>query len=163
MRIGLISDTHGYLDARALAALEGVDLVLHAGDVGSVAVLDGLRALAPVQAVRGNNDDKIGGLGLPFSLDLELEGHHLHLVHRLQDARPPTGTDIVVTGHSHVTVAERRGAILYVNPGAAGRAGFHSLQTVALLDLGPDRVDASIVELGPRLGQTPPHRSTASR
>ena len=163
MRIGLISDTHGYLDARALAALEGVDLVLHAGDVGSVAVLEGLRALAPVQAVRGNNDDKIGGLGLPFSLDLELEGHHLHLVHRLQDASPPPGTEVVVTGHSHVALAERRGAILYVNPGAAGRAGFHRLQTVALLELAPDGAEAAIVELGPRLAQTPPRRPTAPR
>src|SRR5437762_1613297 len=128
MRAGLISDTHGYIDPRALAALAGVDLILHAGDVGSLAVLEALAAIAPVHAVRGNNDEKLGGLGLPFSLDLTLAGHDIHLVHQLADARPKGGTVVVVTGHSHQGVVERRGNVLYVNPGAAGRTGFHRIQ-----------------------------------
>src|SRR5437764_3677428 len=106
MLVGLISDTHCYLDPRALAALVGVDVVLHAGDVGSLAVLEALAAIAPVHAVRGNNDDKLGGLGLPFALDLTLAGHSIHLVHQLPDARPKAGTVVVVTGHSHRAVVE---------------------------------------------------------
>src|SRR6266498_6026467 len=118
MRAGLISDTHGYLDPRALAALAGVDLILHAGDVGSVAIIEALSAIAPVHAVRGNNDDKLGGLGLPFALDLTLEAQAIHLVHQLADARPGPETRVVVTGHSHRALIERRGDVLYVNPGA---------------------------------------------
>src|SRR5436309_15576188 len=113
MLAGLISDTHGYLDPRALAALAGVDVILHAGDVGSLGVLEALATIAPVHAVRGNNDDKLGGLGLPFALDLTFEGHLFHLVHQLADARPGPATRAVVTGHSHRTLIEPRGGVLY--------------------------------------------------
>src|SRR5438552_10834984 len=131
MRAGVISDTHGYLDPRALAALAGADVILHGGDVGTLAVIEALAAIAPVHAVRGNNDDKLGGLGLPFALDLTLEGQSVHLVHQLADARAGPETRAVITGHSHRALVDRRGGVLYVNPGAAGRAGFHRLQTVA--------------------------------
>ena len=104
MRVGLISDTHGYLDPRALAALAGVDVILHAGDVGSPAIIEALSTIAPVHAVRGNNDEKLGGLGLPFALDLTLEGHSIHLIHQIADARPGPETRAVVAGHSHRAV-----------------------------------------------------------
>src|SRR5207244_9181943 len=99
MLIGLIADTHGYLDPRVPRALEGVDLILHAGDIGAEGVLAALERVAPVTAVAGNNDAKLAQLGLPLRVDLNLEGFKLHLVHRLIDAAPDSGTRIVVYGH----------------------------------------------------------------
>ncbi|HEY7270876.1 MAG TPA: metallophosphoesterase family protein, partial [Dehalococcoidia bacterium] len=83
MLIGVVSDTHGYYDARLGPALAGVELILHAGDVGSLEVLARLGEMAPVVAVRGNNDDKVGGLGLPLTQDIEAGGAPIHLVHQL--------------------------------------------------------------------------------
>ena len=151
MLVGVIADTHGYVDPRIDAAFRGVDAIVLAGDVGGAHVLDALRAIAPLHAVYGNNDEKLGGLGLPFIDDVTLDGVRVHIVHQLPHARPPDGTDVVVYGHSHRTLIEQRGEMLYVNPGAAGRAGFHRLQTVALLRLARGSVlGAEIVELGSR-------------
>lgn len=151
MLIGLIADTHGYVDPRLASAFDGVEAIVHAGDVGGAAVLDALRAIAPLHAVYGNNDEKLCGLGLPFRLDLALGGVRMHLVHQLPHATPPPDAQVVVFGHSHRALIETRGAMLYVNPGAAGRAGFHRLQTVALLRLERGGVsEGRIVELGAR-------------
>jgi len=156
MLVGVISDTHGYVDPRLDAAFRGVDAIVHAGDVGGAHVLDALRAIAPpasrpLHAVYGNNDEKLGGLGLPFIADFTLGGVRFHLVHQLPHARPPEGTQAVVFGHSHKALVEDRGGVFYVNPGAAGRAGFHRVQTVALLRITRGRVrHARIVEPGPR-------------
>jgi len=156
MLVGVISDTHGYVDPRLAAAFRGVDAIVHAGDVGGAHVLDALRAIAPpasrpLHAVYGNNDEKLGGLGLPFIADFTLGGVSFHLVHQLPHARPPEGTQAVVFGHSHKALIEDRGGVFYVNPGAAGRAGFHRVQTVALLRIRRGEIrDARIVELGPR-------------
>ena len=150
MLVGVISDTHGYIDPRLGAAFESVEAIVHAGDVGG-GVLDALREMAPLYAVHGNNDEKLGGLGLPLHLDFTLAGVRFHLVHQLPHARPEPGTQIVVFGHSHRTLVEDRSGVLYLNPGAAGRTGFHRLQTVALLRADSGRVtDARIVELGSR-------------
>jgi len=151
MLIGVIADTHGYVDPRIAPAFRGVDAIVLAGDVGGAHVLDALRQIAPLHAVHGNNDEKLGGLGLPFIDDFALDGVRFHLVHQLPHAKPPAATNVVVFGHSHKTLIEQRGDMLYVNPGAAGRAGFHRVQTVALLRLSRGKVArAEIVELGPR-------------
>lgn len=150
MLIGVISDTHGYVDPRLAAAFAGVETIVHAGDVGGAHVLDALRAMAPLHAVYGNNDEKAGGLGLRLREDLELGGAHIHLVHQLPHARPRPRARIVVYGHSHRALIERRGGRLYVNPGAAGRVGFHRVQSVALLTIDEGEIDARIVELGAR-------------
>ena len=150
MRIGLIADTHGYVDARAVAALRGVDAILHAGDVGGARVLEALAAIAPLHAVYGNNDEKLGGLGLPFRLDVTLGGIAIHVVHQRPHAQPPPGTRVVVFGHSHRMLAEEAGGMLWVNPGAAGRAGFHRTQSVALLHIRRGRAEVEFVDLGPR-------------
>ncbi|TAK62484.1 MAG: metallophosphoesterase [Dehalococcoidia bacterium] len=152
MLIGAIADTHGHVDPRLAAAFAGVEAIVHAGDVGGEHVLEALRALAPVFAVRGNNDEKLGGLGLPLHADFTLGGVRFHLVHQLPHARPRHDTDVVVFGHSHRALTERREGAVYVNPGAAGRAGFHRVQTVALLEAAGGAVTgARIVELGARL------------
>jgi putative phosphoesterase len=150
MRIGVIADTHGYVDPRAMPVFEGVDAIVHAGDVGGMHVLEELERIAPVYAVRGNNDDKIGGLGLPLHADFTLAGVTFHLVHQLPHARPAPDTRVLVFGHSHRVVSEWRSGVLYLNPGAAGRAGFHSTQTVSLIEVNDGSVAPRIVELGPR-------------
>jgi putative phosphoesterase len=151
MLIGIIADTHGYVDPRLDAAFAGVGGIVLAGDVGGMHVLDGLRAIAPLHAVYGNNDEKLGGLGLPFRLDFDLAGVRFHLVHQLPHAQPSDDTQVVVFGHSHRTMVEQRGDVLYVNPGAAGRAGFHRVQSVALMVAEGGVVrETRIVELGAR-------------
>src|SRR5439155_14416843 len=165
MLIGLIADTHGYLDPRVPPALKGVDLILHAGDIGAEGVLVALEHIAPVTAVAGNNDAKLAPLGLPLRVDVELDGVKLHLVHRLIDAAPGPGTRIVVYGHSHKALVTEREGVLWVNPGAAGRVGFHHEFTLALLRLDDEGCEAELVLLGPRvaaarrsaaLGHAPP-------
>jgi putative phosphoesterase len=152
--VGVISDTHGYLDPRVASAFGAVDLILHAGDVGSLDVLDALRAIAPVVAVRGNNDDKLGGLGLPPTADVAAGGLAIHLVHRLPDAVPQRETRVVVFGHSHRALSRWSEGRLYLNPGAAGRVGFHTVQTAALMSLENGEVSYTFVELGPRVPTT---------
>ncbi len=156
MLIGVISDTHGYVDPRIAAAFAGVDVIMHAGDVGGAHVLDALREIAPLHAVYGNNDEKLGGLGLRLRQDFALGGVRFHLVHQLPHARPGAATGVVVFGHSHRALIEPRDGVLYVNPGAAGRVGFHKLQTVALMRLKRGVIaEARIVELGAREARRP--------
>jgi uncharacterized protein len=150
MRVGLIADTHGFLDPRAVTALDGVEAILHAGDIGSADVLAGLREIAPVTAVAGNNDTHLAQLGLPVHVDSVMSGVAIHLVHRLIDARPEESAQVVVFGHSHRALVERRDGRLYVNPGAAGRVGFHRELSVGLLHIRRGKPRAQIVLLGPR-------------
>ena len=151
MLIGVISDTHGYVDPRLAATFAGVDAIVHAGDVGGMHVLDALRAMAPLYAVYGNNDEKLGGLGLRLHEDFDLDGVRFHLVHQLPHARPDDATKVVVFGHSHRTLIEQRGDTPYVNPGAAGRVGLHKIQTVALMRVERGTIlETRVVELGLR-------------
>jgi putative phosphoesterase len=149
MRIGIIADTHGWLDPRVLATFAGVDAILHAGDIGALAIVEALGAVASVHAVRGNNDKMPDLLTLPAHLDLELAGFRIHLVHRPQDARPGAAA-IVVYGHTHQVTVEQRRGVWWVNPGAAGRRGFHRERTLALLDLDAAAPRVTTVFLGPR-------------
>jgi putative phosphoesterase len=161
MLIGVISDTHGHVDPRLEAAFAGVEAIVHAGDVGGTAVLDALGQIAPLHAVYGNNDERLGGLGLRLQEDFELAGVPFHLVHQLPHARPGDAARVVVFGHSHRALIEQREDVLYLNPGAAGRVGFHRVQTVALLTADGAQIhDARIVELGARITQP---RPTAAR
>src|SRR5439155_4867199 len=98
MLIGLIADTHGYLDPRVPPVLKGVDLILHAGDIGAEGVLAALERVAPVTAVAGNNDGQLAHLGLPLRVELDLNGVNVHLVHRLIDAAPAPDARVVVYG-----------------------------------------------------------------
>ncbi len=149
IRIGLISDTHGLLRPEALDVLRGSDFIVHAGDIGE-GILDPLAKIAPVTAVRGNNDrapwaQEIGATGL-----LRVGEVTLHVLHDLADlALDPkaAGVDVVVSGHSHQPKVERRGGVLYVNPGSAGPVRFRLPVSVALLQVAGREVAARIVEL----------------
>lgn len=126
MKVGLISDTHGLLRPEALEALAGVDEIIHAGDIGTPEVLEALRAVARVQAVRGNNDRGAWASELPDSLVLQLGGVRIRVLHDVQelDADPNAGIEVVVSGHSHKPSVVRREGVLFVNPGSAGPRRF---------------------------------------
>lgn len=127
MRIGVISDTHGLLRPEAVAALAGVDYILHAGDVGDDAILDALSAIAPLTAIRGNVDHRGRCARLPETELVELAGLHFYLLHDLHalDLDPvAAGVDVVVSGHSHQPLVERRKGVVYLNPGSAGPRRF---------------------------------------
>ena len=147
-RVGVISDTHGLLRPEALRALFGADLILHAGDVGSPEVLEGLRALAPVVAVRGNNDRGPWAEALSETEVVTADGRSLYVLHDLGtlelDPRA-AGFDAVIAGHSHQPRIERRDGVLYLNPGSAGPRRFRLPIALAWLDVG--RLEAEIVRL----------------
>ncbi|GMV38624.1 MAG: phosphoesterase [Myxococcales bacterium] len=133
---GVISDTHGLLRPEALAALDGATAILHAGDVGGARVLDGLRELAPVYAVRGNNDLDPWGRTLPVTDVVDLGPGLVVLVHVIDDLDldpVAAGVSVVVHGHSHAPSAVERGGVLTLNPGSAGPRRFRLPVTVARL------------------------------
>lgn len=135
--IGLISDTHGLLREEAVAALAGCDLIVHAGDVGNPDILDRLRAIAPVVAIRGNIDTGAWAAALPETAAAEHAGvllYVLHDVHALDLNPAAGGFDVVVSGHSHQPSQSTRNGVLYVNPGSAGPRRFKLPITIARLD-----------------------------
>lgn len=150
MRIGLISDTHGLLRPEALAALQGCAQIIHAGDIGKPQVLDGLRAIAPLEAIRGNIDTADWALELPERLDLRIGGLTLHVLHDLKqmDIDPlAAGVDVVIAGHSHKPKVERRDGVLYVNPGSAGPRRFSLPISLALLELNDGQAQVELISL----------------
>lgn len=149
-RIGVISDTHGLLRPEALRALAGADLIVHAGDVGSPEVLEALRTVAPVVAVRGNNDRAPWASALAETEVVESGGRTLYVLHDLKtlDLDPrAAGFDAVIAGHSHQPRIERRDGVLYLNPGSAGPRRFRLPIALAWLDVDAARIDAKIVQL----------------
>ncbi|MBI5441347.1 MAG: metallophosphoesterase family protein [Deltaproteobacteria bacterium] len=151
MTFGVISDTHGLVRPEALAALAGVDRLLHAGDIGGPDVLAILETVAPVTAVRGNTDGSAWALGLPRTETVEAEGHLLYLLHDLGqlDLDPAAaGLSVVIHGHSHAPRSENFGGVLYLNPGSAGPRRFRLPVSVAKLVVETDRPpSAEIVHL----------------
>jgi len=150
MRIGVISDTHGLLRPQALAALQGSELILHAGDIGSAAVLEQLAAIAPLAAIRGNNDTEAWALATPETRTVEAGGKRFYLLHDLKTlAIEPVaaGIDVVVAGHSHQPLAETRDGVLYLNPGSAGPRRWRLPVTLARLHLVAGQIEHEFVHL----------------
>jgi uncharacterized protein len=149
-RLGVIADTHGLMRREALSALATSDLIVHAGDVGAPDVLVALRGIAPVVAVRGNNDREAWASALPDIARTEIGGARLCVVHDLKELRldpAREGIDVVVHGHSHRPSVERRERVLIVNPGSAGPRRFTLPIAVARLHLAPEGPRAEIVAL----------------
>lgn len=150
MRIGVISDTHGLLRPKALTALQGAEHILHAGDVGDPAILDTLRTIAPVTAIRGNIDEGGPCNHLPPTELLELNGRYIYMLHDVKklDLSPEAASiSAVVFGHSHKPLIEHRRNVLFLNPGSAGPRRFQLPVTVAWLHIEGDRLRALIVQL----------------
>ncbi|QMV17428.1 YfcE family phosphodiesterase [Granulicella sp. 5B5] len=151
MVVGVISDTHGLLRPEALEALRGVEHILHAGDVGSFDILERLKVIAPVTAVRGNVDTHGACAELPGTEMVELDGCYVYMVHAREwmDIVPKAaGVGLVVYGHSHEPGVERRDGVVYLNPGSAGPRRFKLPVSVARVRIDDGVVEAEIVELG---------------
>ncbi|WLI09161.1 metallophosphoesterase family protein [Pseudomonas sp. FP597] len=149
-RIGVISDTHGLLRPEAVAALQGCEQIIHAGDIGSPEILDQLAQIAPLHVVRGNNDqDAPWAQQVPDHLMLDVDGWRTLVVHDIADvpALLDAQTRLVITGHSHKPLIEWRGAVLYVNPGSAGRRRFKLPVTLAVLEVQAESIQSRLISL----------------
>jgi putative phosphoesterase len=138
--VGLISDTHGLLRPQAIEALSGTSYILHAGDVGTPEILDGLRKIAPVTAVRGNVDCGAWADRLPSDATVSIQGHRIHVLHILPDLQIDPAVakvSVVLYGHTHKPLIEAKGGVLYVNPGSAGPRRFTLPMSVGFLRFAP--------------------------
>ena len=150
MIIGIISDTHGLLRPEALAALQGSEYIIHAGDIGDPKILDKLAAIAPVTTVRGNVDHGAWAQRLPATNVLEIGEVSIYVLHSLQDLdlKPETASfAAVVYGHSHVPKQESKNGVLYFNPGSAGPRRFNLPVSVGRLTIKRGKIDAKILLL----------------
>jgi uncharacterized protein len=163
MKIGLLSDTHGHIDERILHHLQGCDEIWHAGDIGALAVTDALQAIAPLRAVWGNIDGKEIRQQFPEHQHFVCEGMKIWITHiggtppRFNPAIRPVlkqeKPQLFVCGHSHIlrVVQDPTFEVLYLNPGAAGRHGFHKIRTLLRFTLQAGALtDMQAIELGPR-------------
>jgi uncharacterized protein len=151
--VGLISDTHGLVRPEIFSALKGVDLILHAGDVGGRSIIDELSVIAPILAVYGNTDTP-DAPGLKPRLQLDIQGLSIHVSHGHELGSPTAErllarytADVIVFGHTHKPLVERSGSRLVVNPGAAGPRRFSLKPSVARLSVKDGRAEAEIVWL----------------
>ena len=148
--VGLISDTHGLLRSQALDALRGADLIIHAGDIGKAEVLDALKRIAPIAAIRGNNDRGGWAKGLPDTRLVKVGDAKLYLIHNVNelDFIPAArGFNVVISGHSHKPSVTTRDGVLFVNPGSAGPRRFKLPVAVGKLLIAAGNVSAEIIEL----------------
>jgi putative phosphoesterase len=146
MKVGLISDTHGLLRPEALTAFEGVQHIIHAGDIGD-GVLEGLRRIAPVTAIRGNNDSGLWANDIPETVELQLEDTRIYVIHDLAEFDSFADCDVVVSGHSHMPEFYTQDGILFVNPGSAGPRRFKLPVSVGFLEISGATSSATLQEL----------------
>ncbi|WP_372877906.1 metallophosphoesterase family protein [Pseudomonas sp.] len=152
MKIGLISDTHGLLRPEALAALQGCDHLIHAGDIGKPEILAQLQAIAPLSAVRGNNDQGAWAEDLPERLVVKFGRTAFYVLHDLAelDIDPQAqGIAVVVAGHSHKPRLEQRHGVFYINPGSAGPRRFSLPIGLGFVHLDQGRLRPELIELTP--------------
>lgn len=150
MIVGVISDTHGLLRDEAVEALREADHILHAGDVGDPKILDELRRLAPVTAIRGNIDTQKWAHKLPLNEVIELGGASIYMLHNIDelDLNPEAaGFHVVVYGHSHHPKMEEKNGVLYFNPGSAGPRRFKLPVSVGRLIISNGQVRGELLEL----------------
>ena len=149
-RIGVISDTHGLMRPEVPTAFDGVELILHAGDIGEAEVIRQLKSIAPVVAVRGNNDTGSWARAIPETKVTCIGRVSIYMLHNLKeiDLDPSAkGFQVVISGHSHRPSIETRGGVLFLNPGSAGPRRFKLPITVARLTIDGSVVDGEIIAL----------------
>lgn len=148
--VGVISDTHGLLRPEVAKTFREVEIILHAGDIGSAEVLEQLRTIAPVVAVRGNNDKDDWARGIPETEVTQVGSVQIYMLHDLKeiDLSPAAaGFQVVVSGHSHKPSIEQRGEVLFINPGSAGPRRFKLPVSVARLVVTGARASGEIIQL----------------
>jgi putative phosphoesterase len=152
LRIAVLSDTHGMLRPEVLAALAGVDHILHAGDVGNPEIIDRLAAIAPVTAIRGNADLYGPCADLPSTEMLELGGVLIYMLHSVDDldiSPAAAGVRVVISGHSHQPAQEVRNGVLYLNPGSIGARRFRLPIAMAFLNISDGTIAVEPREFNP--------------
>ena len=143
-----MSDTHGLLRPQVIDAFHGVDLILHAGDIGDRAVLESLRVVAPVFAVRGNNDRETWADDIPETRMVPIGNFRVYMIHDVKEMdKTPSRCEVVVAGHSHRPSIEKREGILFLNPGSAGPRRFKLPICVARLTVRGSAISARLIEL----------------
>ncbi len=150
--IGVISDTHALLRPEAIEALQGSELILHAGDIGDIAVIETLQNIAPVCAVRGNVDTQRWATSFPATQFIEYEGHALYMLHNIGEldiAPSAAGVSVVIYGHSHRPLIEHQEGVTFFNPGSAGPRRSALPVSVGRLRFDAGQAVAEIVELMP--------------
>ena len=148
--VGVISDTHGLLRPEAIMELTGSDLIIHAGDVGGPEILDRLRKIASVVAVRGNADRGLWTKVFPIAETVRVAGMDLYVLHDVTDIDldpRAAGFHAVISGHSHQPRIGHRNGVLFLNPGSAGPQRFALPVSVARLHIGNGKLDAQIIKL----------------
>jgi uncharacterized protein len=148
--IGVISDTHGLLRPEAVQALQGSELIIHGGDIGKPEILDGLRKIAPIAAIRGNVDHGIWAQGLPQTRTVVIGEVRVFVIHNINDLSihaAAVGSAAVISGHSHRPSAVQKNGVVFLNPGSAGPRRFDLPVSVAVLRAMGKAVKAQIVEL----------------
>ncbi len=148
--IGVISDTHGLIRPEALDALQGVDLIIHAGDIGKPEVIDALKEIAPLVAIKGNIDTGMWAKRLPDTTSVKRDDTKLFIIHNVKelDCDPlARGYQVVISGHSHKPSVLTRDGVLFVNPGSAGPRRFKLPIAVGKLFIEDNQVNAAIIEL----------------
>lgn len=163
MKIGLLSDTHGYYDERFEKYFSGCDEIWHAGDIGNLDVTDQLRKIAPVKAVYGNIDDHKVRSEFPHHIRFAKEGVDVFLIHiggkpyaydhRIREYITKNPPQLFICGHSHICKVQmdKRLKMLYMNPGAAGNKGFHKIKTILRFELNSGKIEnLEVIELGSR-------------
>jgi putative phosphoesterase len=149
VKVGLISDTHGLLRPEALEALRGCAHIIHAGDIGDASILERLRGIAPVTAVRGNNDRAPWAADIPDTAEVALDGARVYVIHDLNelDRARAKGCGAVIAGHSHKPASRLEGGVLYVNPGSAGPRRFSLPISVGFLHVAGSSIEARLLTL----------------
>ncbi|MCH8107537.1 MAG: metallophosphoesterase family protein [Chloroflexi bacterium] len=157
MLIGVVSDTHGYLNPKVPELLAGVEHILHAGDIGDAGIIEELAKIAPVTTVRGNNDRTGPESLFPEEVTVELDGWNFFLTHEVKVPKGPddpsmetyrkAGADVVVFGHSHIALQRQIGTVLFFNPGAAGKRRFKVVPSIGTLELKEGRVTGTIIPI----------------
>ena len=150
VRVGIISDTHGLLRPAVLPIFKDVEMIIHAGDIGSQDVLDSLGSVAPVIAVRGNNDTERWAKKVPQTAVAQVAGARLYVLHDLKELSikiSEKGFAAVISWHSHRPVIDERDGVLYVNPGSAGPRRFKLPISVALLAVHNGKVQAELIQI----------------
>jgi hypothetical protein len=148
--IGIISDTHGLLRPEALEALRGSDLILHAGDIGAPEILERLRTIADLVAIKGNNDRAAWARGIAETATVNVESVEIYIIHNVHDLdfNPAVaGFRVVVSGHSHMPAVAERNGVMYLNPGSAGPRRFKLPIAVARLQIDQRSLRAEIISL----------------
>jgi len=150
MEIGVISDTHGLLRPEVLQLFKGVEQILHAGDIGTPEVIDRLRRIAPVRAIRGNNDTAPWAERFPETDLVHIRGVAIYLIHDLKEMRskpPSQPVDVVISGHSHRPLIDLRDGVLFLNPGSAGPRRFKLPISIARLTVEGSVVLPELIDL----------------